>query len=147
MSIRYSRSVVSAPAHDTLLRTVRSPPAPEAEVHREDFSMRAYELMVIIDGDVDDPGVKAVNARVAELVEADGGTIASTDLWGRRRYAYPINHKLEGIYVVFEISTPASNLAELDRFLRLADDVVRHKVIRLPEAEATKRGLLGAAAE
>ncbi|HPB45847.1 MAG: 30S ribosomal protein S6 [Microthrixaceae bacterium] len=108
--------------------------------------MRAYELMVIIDGDVEDAGVTAVNTRVAELVEADGGSIAKTDLWGRRRFAYPINHKNEGIYVVFEISTPASNLDELDRFLRLADDVVRHKVIRLPEDEAERRGLLGSAA-
>ncbi|NLA34474.1 MAG: 30S ribosomal protein S6 [Actinobacteria bacterium] len=108
--------------------------------------MRAYELMVIIDGDVEDAGVKAVNARVAELIEADNGSIAKTDFWGRRRFAYPINHKNEGIYVVFEIVTPASNLDETDRFLRLADDVVRHKVIRLPEAEAERRGLLGEAA-
>jgi small subunit ribosomal protein S6 len=108
--------------------------------------VRAYELMVIVDVDVDDAGQKAVFARVGELVEAGGGTIASTDVWGKRRYAYPINKKLEGIYAVFEISTPASNLDELDRFLRLADDVVRHKLIRLPDAEATRRGLLGASA-
>ena len=105
--------------------------------------MRAYELMVIVDGDVDDPGVKAVNARVGELVEADGGNIAKTDFWGRRRYAYPINHKTEGVYSVLEIVTEAANLDEVDRFLRLADDVVRHKIMRLPEAEAEKRGLLG----
>ena len=105
--------------------------------------MRAYELMVIVDGDVDDPGVKAVNARVGELVEADGGNIAKTDFWGRRRYAYPINHKLEGIYTVFEIVTPASNLNELDRFLRLAVDVVRPKIMRVAEGQAQKRGLLG----
>jgi small subunit ribosomal protein S6 len=108
--------------------------------------VRAYELMVIIDTDVDDAGQKAVLARISELIEADGGTVATTDLWGKRRYAYPINKKLEGIYVVFEISTEASNLDELDRFLRLADDVVRHKIIRLPDAEAARRGLLGAPA-
>ena len=93
--------------------------------------MRAYE---------------AVNERIDQLIEADNGSIVKTDLWGRRRYAYPINHKLEGIYSVFEVSTPASNLDELDRFLRLADDVVRHKLIRLPDAEAARRGLLGATA-
>lgn len=108
--------------------------------------MRAYELMVIVDSDVDETGVQAVISRVGELVAADDGTVATTDLWGRRRYAYPINHKLEGIYVVFEITTPAPNLGELDRFLRLADDVVRHKLIRLPDTEAERRGLLGAAA-
>ncbi len=107
--------------------------------------MRAYELMVIVDADVDDAGQQAVLARITELVEADGGKIATTDLWGKRRYAYPINKKLEGIYAVLEISTPASNLHEVDRFLRLADDVVRHKTIRLPDAEATRRGLLGEA--
>lgn len=108
--------------------------------------MRAYELMVIIDADVDEAGVTAVNTRITELVTADGGTVATSDLWGKRRYAYPINHKLEGIYVVHEIVTPASNLDETDRFLRLADDVVRHKLIRLPDHEATRRGLVGDAA-
>lgn len=108
--------------------------------------MRAYELMVIIDSDVDDPGVTAVTKKVHELVEATGGSVPTTDLWGRRRYAYPINHKLEGIYVVYEIVTPAPNQDELDRFLRLADDVVRHKLIRLPDHEATRRGLFEAAA-
>jgi small subunit ribosomal protein S6 len=105
--------------------------------------MRAYELMVIVDGDVDDAGVQAVLTRITELVEEGGGTVAATDLWGKRRYAYPINKKLEGIYAVLEISTPATNLDEVDRFLRLADDVVRHKNIRLPDHEANKRGLLG----
>ncbi|HBX77771.1 MAG TPA: 30S ribosomal protein S6 [Acidimicrobiaceae bacterium] len=109
--------------------------------------MRAYELMVIVDSDVDDAGVKAVNERIEQLIVADGGSVVKTDFWGRRRYAYPINHKLEGIYTVLEISTTASNLDEVDRFLRLADDVVRHKLIRLPDAEAERRGLLGAAAE
>ena len=87
-----------------------------------------------------------MNTRITELVTADGGTVATSDLWGKRRYAYPINHKLEGIYVVHEIVTPASNLDETDRFLRLADDVVRHKLIRLPDHEATRRGLVGDAA-
>ncbi len=108
--------------------------------------MRAYELMVIVDVDVDDAGVRAVWDRVGELVAQVGGTVASTDLWGRRRYAYPINKKLEGIYAVFELTTPSGELDELDRFLRLADDVVRHKLIRLPDREAERRGLLGATA-
>lgn len=107
--------------------------------------MRAYELMVIVDTDVDDAGVKAVCERVEELISADGGKVVTTDHWGKRRFAYPINHKVEGTYVVFEIATPATNVDEMDRFLRLADDVVRHKTMRLPDGEATKRGLLGTA--
>ena len=60
---------------------------------------------------------------------------------------YEINHKDEGYYVVLEIVTEASNLDDVDRFLRLADETVRHKAIRLPDAEAERRGLLGEASE
>ncbi len=106
---------------------------------------RAYELMIIVDADVDDAANRAVIERVKELVTVDGGTVPNVDNWGRRRFAYPINHKNEGVYTVLEIVTDAPNLDETDRFLRLADDVVRHKLIRLPEKEATRRGLLTAA--
>ena len=106
---------------------------------------RAYELMIIVDQDVDDAANRAVVERVKEMVEAGGGTVPTVDNWGRRRFAYPINHKHEGVYTVFEILTEAPNLDDLDRFLRLADDVVRHKLFRLPDNEATKRGLLTAA--
>ena len=109
------------------------------------MSIRAYELMIIVDQDVDDAGNKAVVDRVKEMVEADGGTVPTIDNWGRRRFAYPINHKNEGVYTVVEVVTEAPNLDELDRFLRLADDVVRHKLFRLPDNEATRRGLLTAA--
>lgn len=106
---------------------------------------RVYELMIIVDMDVDDATNKAVTAKVTEMVEADGGTVPTVDNWGRRRFAYPINHKHEGVYTVLEIVTQAANLDEVDRYLRLADEVVRHKVIRLPDSEATRRGLLSAA--
>jgi len=106
---------------------------------------RAYELMIIVDADVDDAANRAVIERVKELVTVDGGTVPNVDNWGRRRFAYPINHKNEGVYTVLEIVTDAPNLDETDRFLRLADDVVRHKLIRLPEKEAARRGLLTAA--
>ncbi|NNC78719.1 MAG: 30S ribosomal protein S6 [Acidimicrobiales bacterium] len=109
--------------------------------------MRAYELMVIFDADVDDASVqKHLKTLIAETVEADGGSIAKVDNWGKRRFAYRINHKWEGTYVVLEILLPeGGDLHAVDRALRLADDVVRQKIIRLPESEATKRGLLGAA--
>ena len=103
---------------------------------------RVYELMIIVDSDVDDAANKAVLDRVTEMVEADGGTVPTVDNWGRRRFAYEINHKNEGVYTVLEIITEAANLDDVDRFLRLADDVVRHKLIRLPDSEAIRRGLL-----
>ena len=107
--------------------------------------MRAYELMIIFDADVEDTSVNEHLANVGRLIEAGGGTVVKTDRWGRRRFAYEINHKWEGIYVVLEIVTEASNLDDVERMLRIADEVVRHKLIRLPDREAAKRGLLGAA--
>ncbi len=105
---------------------------------------RAYELMIIVDADADDAANTAVIDKVTELVEAGDGLVPTVDKWGRRKFAYEINHKSEGVYTVLEISTEASNLDDVDRFLRLADDVVRHKLIRLPDSEAVKRGLLAA---
>mgnify|MGYP006273220861 CR=1 FL=1 len=106
-------------------------------------SMRAYELMVIFDGDVEDTDVNRILAEVGADVADGGGEIKKTDRWGRRRFAYEINHKWEGIYVVLEIVTSGRDLHEAERKLHLADQVVRHKVIRLPEKEAARRGLLG----
>jgi small subunit ribosomal protein S6 len=99
--------------------------------------------MVIFDGDVEDTAVNAMLANVNKLVEAGGGEVKKTDRWGRRRFAYEINHKWEGIYVVLEISTEGRDLHEVERVLHIADEVVRHKVMRLPEKEAVRRGLLG----
>lgn len=107
--------------------------------------MRAYELMIIFDAEVDDTVVNEQLATVGRLIEAGGGSVKKTDRWGRRRFAYEINHKWEGIYVVLEIATEGRDLSEAERVLHLADQVVRHKTIRLPDAEAARRGLLGEA--
>lgn len=106
---------------------------------------RAYELMIIVDSDVDDGDIDAVVSRVEGLIVDEGGRIASTDNWGRRRFAYEIQHKLEGTYVVWEIVTESAGLPNTERQLRLADDVVRHKLFRLPDSEAARRGLFGEA--
>ena len=107
--------------------------------------LRAYELMIIIDSDVGTSDVESVIAQVAGLVTDEGGTIVSTDNWGRRKFAYKINHKTEGTYVVWEIVTATAGLPDAERRLRLADDIVRHKLFRLPEAEAERHGLLAEA--
>ena len=103
--------------------------------------LRAYELMIIIDSDLAAADAEAVMARVAGLVAEEGGEIKTTDNWGRRKFAYTINHKTEGTYVVWEIVTASAGLPDTERRLRLADDIVRHKLFRLPESEAQRRGL------
>src|SRR4029450_1471485 len=107
--------------------------------------MRAYELMVIIDAELEDEVIAAHVKRIADLIGQRGGTVKREDRWGRRRFAYEINHKLEGYYVVYEF-VGGSDLDQLERALRLADEIVRHKVLRLPDGEAARRGLTAAAA-
>ena len=107
--------------------------------------LRVYELMIIIDSDVAPTDVDAVISNVTGLVGDEGGTIMSTDNWGRRKFAYKIDHKTEGTYVVWEVVTPTAGLPDTERRLRLADDIVRHKLFRLPDAEAERRGLLAEA--
>jgi small subunit ribosomal protein S6 len=103
--------------------------------------------MVIIDGDVDDPKAQTWIKTVTDGVTTAGGRIhGKPDWWGKRQFAYPIHKKPSGYYLVVEIEAPGGALDELERSLRLADDVVRHKLIRLPDAEAERRGITGAAA-
>ena len=107
---------------------------------------RAYELMVIIDSDVSSDDVDDVIARVAGLMTGEGASIASTDNWGRREFAYEINHKIEGTYVVWEVVTETAGLPLMEHQLRIADDIVRHKLFRLPDDEAARRGLFSGTA-
>jgi small subunit ribosomal protein S6 len=108
--------------------------------------MRAYELMVIIDAELYDEVIDATVKRIAGLLDQRGATVKKEDRWGRRRFAYEINHKHEGYYVVWEF-VGGSDLDQLERALRLADETVRHKVVRLPDNEAARRGLVEQAAK
>lgn len=102
---------------------------------------RVYELMVIVDASLDDDVIDAQVKRVAELVAQRGAEVRSEDRWGKRRFAYEINHQQEGYYVLFEL-VGGDQLEQLERALRLADEVVRHKLLRIPDREAARRGLL-----
>ena len=108
---------------------------------------RAYELMVIIDGDVDETAAQNWVKSITDSITKAGGTIhGKPDWWGRRQYAYPINKKQFGYYVVYNLVAPGAALDDLERSFRIADDIVRHKLIRLPDIEAARRGLVGASA-
>jgi small subunit ribosomal protein S6 len=104
--------------------------------------MRAYELMVIADGDLEENNVEAVVRWVQEQIKAKGGDVRKTDRWGKRRFAFEINKKPDGYYFVIEF-VGGEALADLERQFRLADDIVRHKLLRLPDDEAARRGLTG----
>lgn len=103
--------------------------------------MRAYELMVIVDSELDEEATDAQVTRLAEMLAQRGGEVKTENRWGRRRFAYEIDHKHEGYYVLFEF-VGGSDLDQFERALRLADEIVRHKLLRLPDGEAARRGLL-----
>ena len=95
--------------------------------------MRPYEVMFILDAGLEEDAVQASVDRATALVSAKGGTPGKVERWGKRRFAYELDHRWEGIYVLLSANAEPPVMAELDRHLRLADEVVRHKVIRLPE--------------
>ncbi len=103
--------------------------------------MRAYELMVIHDGSLDDVAIQDELKDVKSRVEA-AGEVKKVDFWGRRRFAYEIDHKTEGYYSVIEVVAAPGAMDPVERALRIADNVVRHKLIRLPDSEAQRRGMI-----
>ncbi len=92
--------------------------------------MRTYELMTIHRPDIAETEVSALVSAIEEFLGGRGATISGKDLWGKRRFAYEINHISEGYYSVINFESDAEVIADLDRMLSLADEVVRHKVFR-----------------
>jgi small subunit ribosomal protein S6 len=95
-----------------------------------------YELMVILDPEIDERTVAPSLDKFLNVIRNDGGTIDSVDIWGRRRLAYEINKKSEGIYAVVQLTANADATVELDRQLKLSEAVMRTKVLRAEEAIA-----------
>lgn len=95
--------------------------------------MRAYELMVLIDPDVDERTVEPTVKKYLEVVTKDGGTVENVDIWGRRRLAYEIQKKAEAIYVVVNFTSSPETSKELDRQLSLNETILRTKIIRPEE--------------
>ena len=96
--------------------------------------MRKYEVMVILDPDLEERTVAPSLDAFLNVIKQDGGSINKVDIWGRRRLAYEINRKNEGIYAVLDITSTPTAVAELDRQLNLNESVVRTKVVR-PEVQ------------
>ena len=109
--------------------------------------MRAYELMVILAGDLDEGAAQSWVRQLGEQITAKGGrVVGSPDWWGKRRFAYEINKRWDGYYVIYNVVAPGGALDDFERFLRLADEIVRHKLIRLPDHEAARRNMVAAGA-
>jgi small subunit ribosomal protein S6 len=100
--------------------------------------MRPYETLIILDSELDEAGVQSTLDKALDVVRANGGQIGEVARWGKRTLAYEINHHKDGIYILAEFSAEPKAAFELDRVLHLADEVVRHKIIRLPDVVAAR---------
>jgi len=92
--------------------------------------MRHYELMVILDPDVEERTVGPALDQFLTVVKKDGGEVEKVDIWGRRRMSFEIKKKAEGIYAVVDLQAEPATVKELDRQLNLNEAVLRTKVIR-----------------
>lgn len=92
--------------------------------------MTTYEILLLLDPEQAEARQDEIVARTRELVEKGGGTWQSHDVWGRRRLAYPIAHKEEGVYHLVVFDAPAETLDEVSRVLKIDDAVVRHMATR-----------------
>jgi len=92
--------------------------------------MRQYEMMIIVDPEVDDRQVPAALERFLTVVKNDKGTVDNVDVWGRRRMAFDIKKRSEGIYVVVNFTAEPATAKEMDRQLGLSETILRTKLLR-----------------
>lgn len=101
--------------------------------------MRPYELMVIIDPEVEERTVEPTLEKFLKVIRNDGGTVDNVDIWGRRRLAYDIQKKSEGIYAVVNFTASPDASKELERQLGLNETIMRTKIIRPEEQKVSSK--------
>ena len=99
--------------------------------------MRHYELMVILDPDLEERTIAPSLDTFLNVVRNGGGTVEKVDVWGRRRLSFEIDKKAEGIYAVIDLNADPATMKELDRQLNLNESILRTKVMR-PDLRASK---------
>jgi small subunit ribosomal protein S6 len=92
--------------------------------------VRHYELMVILDPDLEERTIAPSLDQFLSVVRNGGGSVEKVDVWGRRRLAFEIDKRVEGIYAVVDVQAEPATVVELDRQLNLNESVLRTKVIR-----------------
>ncbi len=98
--------------------------------------MRHYELMVILDPDLEERTIAPSLDTFLNVVRNGGGTVEKVDVWGRRRLSFEIDKKVEGIYAVVDLNAEPAVMKELDRQLNLNESILRTKVMR-PDLRAS----------
>jgi small subunit ribosomal protein S6 len=99
------------------------------------ISLNDYELVAILNPEIEDENVTETVDRLTQFVTSRGGEVQNVDQWGRRRLAYPIGRQMEGTYVVTHLRLQPASAAELEANLRISEDVLRHLLVRYSPAE------------
>lgn len=95
--------------------------------------MRAYEIMLIYTPNLDEEALDAAVERTTTLITSSGGEVEKVDKWGKRRLAYEINDLTEGFYVVIDFKADSETTSEVERILKITDEVVRYLLVRREE--------------
>ena len=101
--------------------------------------MRHYEAVIIYDLAFEPQAIQGHLDKALGVITSNDGTVGPIDRWGRRPFAYEVKHKREGYYVIVSFQSETEGLNALDRLLSLADEVLRHKLIRIPDKVAAER--------
>lgn len=97
--------------------------------------MRAYEMMTIIHPDLDTESLEKSVKKIEELIKNNSGKLDSVDHWGKKRFAYEINHLKDGNYSIFNFSGKPETITEVDRVLKISDDIIRFMIVRRTDRE------------
>ena len=97
--------------------------------------MKAYELLYFVSPTLEEEAREAVSKRIAGVIEEENGTVDNIDNWGKRKLAYKIGELTEADYTLVNFHANEDQIAELDRVLRISDNVVRHMITSCPKAK------------
>lgn len=102
--------------------------------------MRDYELGIVLSPEASEEQTKAILDRVSQVVQTNGGVVVKVNAWGRRRLAYPIERHRDGLYYYLDLSLTPQTVLEVDRNLKVTEEVIRHLIVKLdPKAVAQQR--------
>ncbi|MGI6129097.1 MAG: 30S ribosomal protein S6 [bacterium] len=99
--------------------------------------MASYEVMYVLVPNLEEEAYAAANQRLSDLITEQGGRVDKVDVWGKRRLAYEVKKRREGYYTLIYFEAPAAAVKELDRVLRINEDVLRHIIVRHEEKGTT----------
>lgn len=98
------------------------------------MNKRTYEVIFIVDPAAADEEVMRLSEGVQKIITGQGGSIVKTEMMGKRQLAYEINHKKDGTYVLLEVEGSGSEIAEVERRMRVNDQILRYMTVRVDEA-------------